>query len=166
MVQNVANIWPNDNQNYFCTFEHKYHKKCGHYLGWMQSTTLNESGWKAFLVAKCFWPHQRPSIRPRHDPVAKIDKPCEGAGIITTRNMKLLGALAMINSPMQFANVRRTASSQRLWPRLRCHGKAKHFWCPYSVLFSTFCFLPHSTYLRLPTAQHMKTKLHFSLNVW
>ena len=27
MVQNVANIWPIDNQNYFLTFEHNYHKK-------------------------------------------------------------------------------------------------------------------------------------------
>ena len=27
MVQNVANIWPIDNQNYFLTFEHYCHKK-------------------------------------------------------------------------------------------------------------------------------------------
>ena len=27
MVQNVANIWPIDNQNYFLTFEHNCHKK-------------------------------------------------------------------------------------------------------------------------------------------
>ena len=27
MVQNVANIWPIDNQNYFLTFEHNYYKK-------------------------------------------------------------------------------------------------------------------------------------------
>ena len=27
MVQNVANIWPIDNKNYFLTFEHNCHKK-------------------------------------------------------------------------------------------------------------------------------------------
>ena len=34
MVQHVANIWPIDNQNYFLTFEHNYHRKLLPEIGW------------------------------------------------------------------------------------------------------------------------------------
>ena len=49
MVQNVANIWPIDNQNYFLTFEHNCHKKLLPEVG--QNGAFQEN--QHFYVAKC-----------------------------------------------------------------------------------------------------------------
>ena len=49
-----------------------------HYLGWNKRPQYMRE------AAKYFWPHQRPSIRQRHDLVAKIDKPLRGGNNIIT----------------------------------------------------------------------------------